>query len=152
MPIITLETYIQAPAERCFDLSLNVDLHSSSMRHTQERAIAGVTSGMLRLHDTVTWEAVHFGIKQHLTSQITLLERPHRFIDEMMQGAFKELKHMHQFVPQENGTLMIDRLEFKSPLGCLGWIVDKLVLERYMRNLLLQRNQHIKQAAEGELR
>ena len=148
MSLIILETFIGASVERCFDLSLNVDLHARSMGHSKERAVAGVTTGMMALHDTVTWEAVHFGIKQHLTSQITLLERPHRFTDEMVRGAFKELKHIHEFVAQENGTLMRDRFAFKAPLGPLGWIVEKLFLERYMRNLLLVRNQQIKQAAE----
>jgi len=119
------------------------------MGHSKERAVAGVTTGMMGLNDTVTWEAVHFGIKQHLTSRITLLERPHRFIDEMVRGAFKELKHTHEFIPQANGTLMRDRFAFKAPFGPLGWIVEKLILERYMRNLLVVRNQHIKQAAEA---
>lgn len=148
MSIIILETYIHAPVERCFDLALNVEMHTRSMNLTKERAVAGVMTGVMGLHDTVTWEAVHFGIKQHLTSQITLLERPHRFTDEMVRGPFKELHHIHEFVPQENGVLMRDRFTFRSPLGYLGWIVDKLVLERYMRKLLLLRNQRIKQVAE----
>ena len=73
MALIRLETYINAPIERCFDLSLNVDLHRHSVAQTHERPVAGVTSGMMKLGDTMTWEAVHFGIKQHLTSQITAL-------------------------------------------------------------------------------
>ncbi|HLY32815.1 MAG TPA: hypothetical protein VKQ36_17460 [Ktedonobacterales bacterium] len=63
MPTIQLETFIAATPERCFDLSLNVDEHRQSMAHTHERPIAGVTVGILHLGDTVTWEAVHFGIK-----------------------------------------------------------------------------------------
>jgi len=151
MSIIILETCIQAPIERCFDLSLNIDMHTRSMSQTKECAVAGVTTGVMRLRDTITWEAVHFGIKQHLTSQIILLERTHRFTDEMVRGAFKELKHLHEFVSQENSTLMIDHFAFKSPLGFLGWMADKLVLGRYMRKLLVLIPQHIKQAAEALL-
>ncbi len=91
MALIRLETYINAPIERCFDLSLSVDLHRYSVAHTHERPVAGVTSGVMKLGDTVTWEAVHFGIKQHLTSKITAYERPYRFTDEMVRGAFQEL-------------------------------------------------------------
>jgi hypothetical protein len=71
MPTIRLETFIAASLERCFDLSLSVDLHHHSVAHTSERPVAGVTSGVMKLGDTVTWEAVHFGIKQHLTTKIT---------------------------------------------------------------------------------
>jgi len=149
MPIIRLETYIHAPIERCFDLSLNVDLHRHSVAHTQERPIAGVTAGLMKLGDTVTWEAVHFGVRQRLTSKITSYERPYRFTDEMVQGAFQEMKHLHEFVSQSSGTLMIDVFAFRAPFGLLGWLAEKLVLTRYMKRLLLIRNKYLKQVAES---
>jgi len=149
MPTIRLETYIHAPIERCFDFSLSVDLHQDSVANTNERAVAGVTTGLMKLNDTVTWEATHFGIRQRLTTKITEYERPRRFVDEMLQGAFKEIHHVHEFRPQDEGTLMIDIMAFKAPLGPLGWLADTLVLKRYMFKLLLARNQHIKKVAEA---
>lgn len=148
MPTIRLEMFIDASLERCFDLSLNVDLHHHSMAHTHERPIAGVTSGVMKLGDIVTWEAVHFGIKQHLTSKITAYERPYRFTDEMIQGAFQEIIHIHKFVPQSPGTLMIDLFTFRAPLGILGRLAEMLVLTRYMKGLLFTRNRYLKQVAE----
>jgi len=149
MPTIHLETYIEAPIERCFDLALSVDLHQHSVAHTQERPIAGRTSGVMRLGDTVTWEAVHFGIKQHLTTKITAYERPYRFTDEMLRGAFHHLTHLHEFVAQSPGTLMMDLFYFRAPFGVLGSIAEQLFLTRYMRGLLLTRNQYLKQVAEA---
>jgi ligand-binding SRPBCC domain-containing protein len=150
MPTIRLETAIAAAPERCFDLSLSVDLHRHSVAHTHERPIAGVTSGVMHLGDTVTWEAVHFGIKQHLTTKITAYERPEYFIDEMIQGIFQEMKHHHAFVPHAAGTLMIDTFTFRAPLGMLGRVTEALVLTRYLRGLLLTRNRYLKQVAEGD--
>lgn len=149
MPTIRLETFIDASPERCFDLSLNVDLHRNSVAHTHERLIAGVTSGVMKLGDTVTWEAVHFGIKQHLISKITAYERPSRFTDEMIRGAFQEIIHIHEFVPQPPGTLMTDLFTFRAPLGILGRLAEALVLTRYMKGLLLTRNRYLKQVAEA---
>src|SRR5258708_30636667 len=148
MPTIRLETFIAASPERCFDLSLSVDLHRHSVAHTHERPIAGVTTGVMHLGDIVTWEAVHFGIKQHLTSKITAYERPHYFTDEMIQGVFKEITHVHEFVPQPDGTLMIDLFTFRAPLGILGKLAEVLFLTHYMKQLLLMRNNFIQQAAE----
>ncbi len=150
MPTIRLETYIHAPPERCFDLSLSVDLHAQSQVHAHERPIAGVVAGGMHLGDTVTWEAVHFGIKQHLTSQITAYERPTRFTDEMVAGIFQELHHTHIFVPQPHGTLMIDIFTFRAPLGVLGRLAETLFLTRYMKGLLRARNRYLKQVAESE--
>src|SRR5258708_29088607 len=151
MPTIRLETSIAASPERCFDLSLSVDVHRHSVAHSHERPIAGVTSGVLKLGDTVTWEAVHFGIKQQLTSKITAYERPYRFTDEIVEGIFQEMTHLHEFVPQLPGTLMIDLFTFRAPLGILGRVAEVLVLTRYMKGLLLRRNRHLKQVAEAEM-
>jgi hypothetical protein len=49
MPTIRLETLIAAPPDRCFDLSLSVDLHRQSVAHTHERPVAGMTTGVMRL-------------------------------------------------------------------------------------------------------
>ncbi|QBD81417.1 cell division protein [Ktedonosporobacter rubrisoli] len=150
MSTIYLETFIKAPIERCFDLSLSVDIHRNSVSHTHERAIAGVTSGVMKLNDTVTWEAVHFGIRQHLTTKITEYERPVHFVDEMLKGPFKEIHHIHEFVESDGSTLMIDRFSFQAPLGLAGRLAEVLVLRRYMRSLLITRNNYIKKAAEGQ--
>jgi ligand-binding SRPBCC domain-containing protein len=149
MPTIRLETLITASPERCFDLSLNVDLHRRSVAHTYERPIAGVTTGIMKLGDTVTWEAIHFGIKQHLTSKITAYERPHYFRDDMVRGIFREMSHLHEFIPQPTGTLMIDIFTFRAPLGILGKLAEMLFLTHYMKALLLTRNRYLKYVAEA---
>src|SRR5258706_4623229 len=151
MPTIRLETSIAASPERCFDLSLSVDVHRHSVAHSHERPIAGVTSGVMKLGDTVTWEAVHFGLKQQLTSKITAYERPHRFTDEMIQGAFQSMTHIHEFVPQSPGTLMIDLFTFCAPFGILGRVAEVLILTHYMKGLLLARNRYLKQIPEAGL-
>jgi ligand-binding SRPBCC domain-containing protein len=105
---------------------------------------------MMRLGDIVTWEAVHFGIKQHLTSKITAYERPRHFTDEMVKGIFRKLHHTHEFVPQPPGTLMVDVFTFQAPLVVLGRVAEVLFLTRYMKTFLLMRNDYLKQVAEAE--
>src|SRR6185503_1438644 len=148
MPSIIIETLINAPIERCFDLSLSIDLHTDSMKHTGERAIAGRTSGLIELGETVTWEARHFGIRQTLTSKITEFDCPNYFVDEQVTGAFKSFRHEHKFRRQDSKTLITDIFSFESPLGFLGQVANALFLKSYMKKLLLKRNQIIKQAAE----
>lgn len=55
MAVIELETVIYAPKERVFDLARSIDAHQDSTEGTQERAVAGVTSGLLGLNEEVTW-------------------------------------------------------------------------------------------------
>lgn len=149
MATIWLETQIDASIERCFDLARNIDIHRQSAVQTKERAIAGVTTGLIGPGDIVTWEAVHFGIRQRLTVRITEFARPHYFVDEIVQGIFKELKHIHRFTSFNGGTQMVDIFHYRSPLGVIGKIADSLFLEGYMRSFLYQRNLHLKKIAES---
>jgi hypothetical protein len=100
---IRLETLIAAPIGDCFHLSLSVDAHTASMSESGERAIGGVTSGMMKLGDTVTWRARHFGVAFRMTSAITSYEYPGRFVDEQQRGPFRRWWHEHTFAAMADG-------------------------------------------------
>ena len=82
-------TIIDAPAQRCFDLSRSVEVHLLSNVHSGEQALAlgGITSGLVGLSEQVTWRAKHFGVWQTLTSKTTALESPSYFQVTMVRGA-----------------------------------------------------------------
>jgi ligand-binding SRPBCC domain-containing protein len=148
---VNLRTIIHAPIERCFDLSRSIEAHMLGTGHTKERAVSGVTSGLIGLGESVRWQATHFGIRQHLTAKVTAFERPAYFQDTMIEGAFRSMQHDHFFTklgPEE--TEMKDRLLFAAPLPILGRIAEILVLKRYMRSFLKQRNAVLKRLAESD--
>ncbi len=148
MPEILIETQIHAPAEKCFDLMRDIRIHTETTMETDERAVAGVTEGMIGPGQTVTFEGKHFGFKQRLTVRVTEFERPTLFVDEMTEGNFRSFKHIHEFVTVRSGTLMRDRLIWTSPFGIVGRIVDELLLKRHLRDLVSKRNLRLKQLAE----
>ena len=150
MPRIELQTEIKADRKIVFDLSRSIDLHKISTEQTNETAIAGKTSGLIELNESVTWKAKHFGIYQKLTSKGTEFDQPAYFADEMISGAFRSFKHEHHFKEYNQGTLMIDIFDYESPLGFLGKLADILFLENYMKDLLCRRNQIVKEFAESD--
>lgn len=150
MPEIVLVTLINAPTHICFDLARSIDLHETSTAHTGERAIAGRTSGLMELGETVTWRAKHLGVWQTLTSRITAMERPTFFVDEMVEGAFARFRHEHLFEQVGEQTRMIDRFDYTSPLGIIGRMADVVFLKQYMTQLLTIRNNTIKDYAESD--
>lgn len=149
MPKIKLQTKIKATRNIVFDLSRSIDLHKISTEYTNEEAIAGKTSGLIGMNESVTWRAKHFGVYQNLTSKITEYNRPKYFTDQMVKGAFKEFKHEHHFEELNDETLMTDLFYYKSPFGILGKIADKLFLKKYMIEFLTERNRIVKQFAES---
>jgi ligand-binding SRPBCC domain-containing protein len=150
MSKIHLTTFIAAPIERVFNLSRSITLHKISTAHTNEKAIAGVTSGLINKDETVTWQAKHlFKTRQH-TSKITDMQSPDSFTDEMIKGYFKNFKHQHHFKQIENGTIMIDIVDFESPYGSLGKFFNAVYLKKYVEKFLIKRNDTIKEYAETQ--
>ena len=131
------------PKPELFDLARNIDVHKDSMAGSREDAVAGVTSGPISLGDEVTWRAWHFGIPLKMTSRITEMESPDYFVDEQVKGPFRRFRHVHEFGEDSSGTTMVDRIEFTAPFGLLGRLVEKLVLARYLQQLIEARNRHL---------
>jgi ligand-binding SRPBCC domain-containing protein len=150
MPKLHITTFISAPVERVFDLSRSINLHKISTAHTKEEAIAGITSGLINVNETVTWKARHLFKTRQYTSIISAMERPGYFIDEMQKGDFKSLRHEHHFKPIDNGTIMIDIMEFESPYGGLGKFFNAVYLKKYIERFLMKRNAVIKEYAETQ--
>jgi ligand-binding SRPBCC domain-containing protein len=149
MPTIHLTTFIAAPADRVFDLARSIDLHKQSMTKHKEEAVAGVRFGLIEKDETVTWKARHLFKNRILKTRITAMKKPEMFTDEQAEGDFKLLKHEHHFKPCDNGTIMIDIIDFEAPYGTIGKTFNKLYLTKYLRRLIEHRNRVIKEFAEG---
>lgn len=149
MASIRIVTRIAASCEECFDLARDIDFHVQSLQQTGERAIAGCTTGLIELGESVTWEARHLGVRQQLTSKVTAFDRPKHFRDEMTSGAFRSFAHDHWFESCDGATTMVDEIVFHSPFGPLGWLVDKLFMTGYLNRMMKGRFQAIKKEAES---
>lgn len=150
MPKICLHTDISAPLQRCFDLARDAQFHLETARETGERIVAGRRQGRFELGDEVTFEGRHLGVRQRLSARITQMDAPHRFTDEMTRGVFAALRHTHAFESLPDGcTRMTDILEWRSPLGVLGVLADKIAVAAHLRRFLRRRAQRLKARAEG---
>jgi ligand-binding SRPBCC domain-containing protein len=144
VPVFRVVTDIAAPPATCFDLARSIDLHLESMITSGERAVAGVTTGLIAAGEEVSWEARHFGILWRMTSRIVEFDPPHRFVDQMVRGPFAAFRHEHHFDAAGAGTRMTDVISFRMSLGP---VVD-LPVGLYLKRLMRIRNAAIRQAAE----
>ncbi|MEO5646736.1 MAG: SRPBCC family protein [Chitinophagaceae bacterium] len=145
---IHLTTFIAAPVERVFDLARSIDLHLISTKKSKEKAIAGVTSGLINLGETVTWQAKHFFKTRQFTSRISTMIIPSFFTDDMVSGDFTSFRHEHHFMKVENGTIMIDKIFYEVPHGRIGRWFNIIWLKNYLEKLLRVRNIVIKEYSE----
>ena len=145
---IKVETVIAAPIEKVFDLARSLKTHTQTTGKTNERIISPTDKDLLELGDEVTFEAKHLGVRQRLTSKIVQFDRPNSFSDQMVKGAFRSLRHYHQFEQLPDGqTKMTDTLTFESPLGPIGKIFDHLFLRAYMTRFIQSKSQTLNSIA-----
>ncbi|MBT5019828.1 SRPBCC family protein [Planctomicrobium sp.] len=68
---------------------------------------------------------IDYKLKLHMIpikwrTEISVWEPPVRFTDSQLKGPYKKWIHEHTFIEQDDGTLMIDRVEYDVPLGRLA--------------------------------
>lgn len=100
----------------------------------------------LRIHYRVR----PLGIPQRWTSEITVWDPPHRFVDEQRRGPYRRWHHQHRFVEIEGGTAIDDVVEYELPLGPLGALAHALLVERQLKAIFAYR-EHTIRARFGSL-
>ena len=148
MTTIHLTTKIKAPIQTVFDLNRNIDIHKLSISKSNEKAIDGITSGLINLNETVTWKGKHFGVYQTHKSLISAMEAPNYFVDEMVEGRFKSFAHQHTFTEENGVIIMQDEIQYETPFGIFGKLFDKFILKDYLTTLIKERNEFVKNLAE----
>jgi ligand-binding SRPBCC domain-containing protein len=149
MTQIKTSTIINAPIEIVFNNCRNIDVHQNSASKTNEKAIAGRTSGLINKGETVTWIGKHFGIYIQHESIISEMNFSNYFVDEQLKGHFKRFKHQHFFTQKENQTIMTDILDYETPFGFIGKLFDKLLLENHLTKFIIYRNAILKELSEN---
>lgn len=149
MTAINLTTKIKASQQIVFDASRNIDIHQQSASKSNESAIAGVTSGLINLNETVTWRGKHFGFYLTHKSRITAMNFYDYFVDEMEEGKFKTFRHEHFFEEKNGVTIMTDKLQYETPFGIFGKLFDTLFLKNHLIHFLLERNKLLKEVSEN---
>ena len=82
--------------------------------------------------------------------KITTFQRPTLFVEEQVKGDLQNYKHEHHFKQVENGTIIIDLLEFGTPKDIVGKIFGKVYFKKYLEELLRKRTELIRNYAETE--
>lgn len=145
---------IDRPIDCCFDAARDLDLHTRTVwKHTHEKVISspgGKDGQLIGYGEMVTFEATHFLVRQRLTSKVVAFEPPYMFTDQMQQGAFRSMIHIHEFeVLRPSETRMRDTLYFEAPYGWAGRLAERFILQLYMKKFLEYRNKQLKKILES---
>lgn len=81
-----------------------------------------------------------FGIKMKWQTEIIKVDFQKSFIDFQKKGPYKLWHHHHEFIPNENGVLMKDTVDYELPMGFLGEIAHTVFVKKKIEHIFDYRN------------
>jgi ligand-binding SRPBCC domain-containing protein len=87
----------------------------------------------------VRWESLH-----------TAYDPPHSFEDQQVRGPFRSWRHRHIIEAHSGGAMLIDDIDYEPPLGIVGRIFGRIIIERRLRRLFAYRHAVTRQYCEGK--
>ena len=150
MARIHLTTFIAAPVERVFDLSRHLALYRLVFQSRKEKLTSGAASTLIAKGETVSIIAKHAGRSRMIMLKVTSLQRPAMFVEEQVKGDLQSFRHEHHFKPVDNGTILIDIVEFGLPKDIIGKVFGKMYFRKYIEELIKKRTELVRSYAETE--
>ena len=150
MPTIHLTTFIAGYIERVFDLARHLTIYKALMQGRNETMSSDAASNLVNHGETITFHAKHLGKTRLVTTRVVALQKPNTFVQEQVKGDLLHFKHEHYFKVVDNGTILIDMIDFDGPRDVIGKVIGKLYLKKYLERFVNRRNALIQQYAESE--
>ncbi|MBK9322289.1 MAG: TIGR01777 family protein [Bdellovibrionaceae bacterium] len=99
---------------------------------------------------------IRYSIKIHGVPMewITVIEDwnpPFKFIDTQKKGPYKFWHHTHEFIPFAGGTLVVDRVRYRLPLGIFGGVVAGNLVKKDIQGIFNFRRKYFFENFEKEL-
>ena len=83
------------------------------------------------------------GVPVKWRTEISVWEPGKYFVDQQLLGPYKLWHHTHDFKKMGAGTLMTDRVRYRSPMGFLGWLVAGALVKKEISGIFNHRRKVI---------
>jgi len=73
------------------------------------------------------------------------------FVDRQVRGPFASWLHRHEFLDDgDGGTILRDVIEYQPPLGIIGTLFGKAVIQSMLKDLFDHRHEVVRREFDGE--
>ena len=93
----------------------------------------------------IDYSLILHGIPLKWRTRINAFEDQKMFIDEQLKGPYSKWIHTHRFIPVGNGTLVVDEIIYKIPMGLLGNLFAGSFIKNDLRKIFNHRKKVIGQ-------
>lgn len=79
------------------------------------------------------------GIPLKWQTKIAQVDYKRSFTDIQQKGPYKLWRHRHEFLPNDQGVLMRDTVDYELPFGLIGTMAHGLIVKRKLENIFSYR-------------
>lgn len=76
-----------------------------------------------------------FGVRLNWKTKITQVDFQKSFTDFQQKGPFKLWNHHHEFITNNDGVLMRDKVHYQLPLGPLGTFAHRVIVKKKLDSI-----------------
>jgi len=141
--ILLKRLWINEKVDHVFDFFSNEKNLETITPEYLKFKIVSMSTTEIEKDSIITYKLKIHGIPVKWISKISVFEKNKVFVDEQLKGPYKKWHHTHEFFELNGGTLMVDTVRFKIPLGIVGDIIMGRFIRKDIRNIFKYRNQTI---------
>lgn len=135
MPVLHFTNFVEAPIEVVFGLSRSVSIYKIAFQKNKVWPVAGITFGLIREGEMITWEMKFLFKKRIFSIKVFEMKINSHFEEKIINNEFIDLRHEHFFKATKNGTIIIDRIDYRIKNGLLRNLINKFVVSFFEKNI-----------------
>jgi ligand-binding SRPBCC domain-containing protein len=142
----TLEACLHVPLDRADLFPFFCDAFNLERITPRELCFRVLTPRPIEMREgaRIDYRLSLWGIPFSWQTEISCWEPPLRFVDRQISGPYRRWEHLHEFIPGDQGTKILDRVDYALPLSPLSECMHPL-LRRQLSRIFLYRQQALKQ-------
>lgn len=137
------EQFLPEPPEKVFGFFKDADNLEKITPPTLNFKIKKMSSSEVTQGTEIDYSIKIHGIPAKWKTEIDEWQPPYKFVDNQKAGPYREWHHTHEFRPFCGGTLLVDKVQYRLPLGYVGWVLGTNFIHKDVENIFSFRRKYI---------
>lgn len=136
MGVLFRKTFIKTDINSCWDFFSSPENLAKITPPSMEFFIREYDGRKMYEGQQIAYTVIPFaGFKVKWLTEIQSVTLNREFVDLQIEGPYKIWHHRHSFKEKNGGIEMIDVVHYKLPLGLLGKLAEKLIVQRKLKEI-----------------
>ncbi|HEX7673500.1 MAG TPA: TIGR01777 family oxidoreductase [Bdellovibrio sp.] len=148
--IFYAEQFVEAPPEKIFPFFRDPHNLEQITPPTLNFHVEAVSTKQIEQGTLIDYNLKIHGVPAKWKTEIDEWQPPFKFVDNQLKGPYRLWHHTHEFRPFCGGTLMVDRVRYRLPLGYVGWLVAGSFVKKDVEEIFKFRRNYIAQMSHED--